>query len=461
MNSVLVGIIVYVLAQFALGAWISRKMTSEQDYILAGRQLGGTLVAFSVFATFFGAEAIVASTASIHEHGLSGALVDPIAYGLALLIVGVLFAARLRSRELVTFADFFRERFSPEVERLVVFMLLPGSLFWAAAQIRAFGQVLNANAGVGLGSAILLAGVLVAVYAVVGGLLADAVTDFLQGLVVLAGLLVLAIAVAGQTSGLWFGLDGVPAERLVLLQPDETGWLGIFEKVAIAVCGTIVAVEVISRFLGARSASIAAAGTVWGAGLYLMAGLVPMYLGLVGGSVLPDLREAEEIVPRLAEATLPLPAYIIFIGAIISAILSVVHATLHAPAAQISHNVVLRVRPQAQASTRLWTVRLTVAGLSAVACFLATTSDGIKELVETASAFGSAGVLVATVFGLFTKFGGGPSAYAAIVSGTAMWAWGKYVFALNTPYLVSIAFAVAVYVTFAVIEKRDPSQREG
>ena len=40
MNAVLIGMVVYVLAQFAVGAWVSRRMTTEADYILAGRRLG-------------------------------------------------------------------------------------------------------------------------------------------------------------------------------------------------------------------------------------------------------------------------------------------------------------------------------------------------------------------------------------------------------------------------------------
>ena len=75
---ILFGMIAYVLAQFAVGIWVSRRVKSESDYILAGRSLGPTLVAFSVFATWFGAEAIVATTAEVYDKGISGALVDPV-----------------------------------------------------------------------------------------------------------------------------------------------------------------------------------------------------------------------------------------------------------------------------------------------------------------------------------------------------------------------------------------------
>lgn len=50
-TTALAGILAYVVVQFAIGAWVSRRMTTEQDYIVAGRSLGPGLVAFSVFAT--------------------------------------------------------------------------------------------------------------------------------------------------------------------------------------------------------------------------------------------------------------------------------------------------------------------------------------------------------------------------------------------------------------------------
>ncbi len=170
---VLFAMIGYVLAQFAVGIWVSRRVKSESDYILAGRSLGPTLVAFSVFATWFGAEAIVATTAEVYDKGISGALVDPLAYGLAVVAAGFLYAAVLWRKGVTTFADVFRERFSPSVEKLVVIILLPGSVFWAAAQIRAFGQVLSSSSDMSLSNAIILAAVLVASYSVIGGLLAE------------------------------------------------------------------------------------------------------------------------------------------------------------------------------------------------------------------------------------------------------------------------------------------------
>jgi Na+/proline symporter len=457
MNAVFVAIIAYVLLQFAIGVWVSRHITSASDYILAGRQLGIGLVAFSVFATYFGAEAIVASGGAVYENGLSGALVDPFAYAAAIIIVGLLFAKSLWARGLTTFADLFRQRYSAGVERVVVVVLLPGSIIWAAAQIRAFGQVLAANSGMGLDTAIVLAALLVGAYSVIGGLLADSVTDVIQGLVVLAGLVILGGIVSATVGGVTTGLAQVEPARLRFYDPAE-GPLGTLEKIAIPICGTIVAVELISRFLGARTAEIAGRATALGGLLYLTIGLVPVFLGLMGPHLLSNVPDPEQIVARLAEVYLPGLLYIAFIGAIISAILSVVHAALHAPAAQISHNLIVKLAPGLTDRAKLWAVRLAVLVLSIVAFVIALTSEGIKELVETASAFGSAGVFVTTLFALFTRFGGPVSAYVSIASGMLVWAAGKYALALPTPYLLGLLSALAAYLAAALVEIRRSSR---
>jgi Na+/proline symporter len=450
MSAALAGMTGYVLVQFAIGVYVSRRMTSASDYILAGRSLGTGLVAFSVFATWFGAEAIVASAGEIYGAGLSGALTDPLSYGVAVIVVGALIAARVWGEGVTTFADVFARRFSPEAEKLFVLLLVPGSVFWAAAQIRAFGTILSSGAAMSLTTAIILAALLVGAYSVVGGLLADAVTDVIQGLAVIFGLLVLVGAVLVHFGGLGAALAAVEPERLALLGGAKSMAEKI-ESVAVALCGSIVAVEIVSRLLGARSAEVARRGTIIGGVMYLVLGLAPVLIGLVGPKLVPGLEAQDQIVARVAERLLPTFGFALFAGALISAILSVVHAALHAPAAQISHNLVGKTSsPEAG----LWRVRLTVLALSLVAFVLALSVSRIKELVEIASAFGSAGVLVAALFGLFTRLGGPRSAIAAMLTGLGAWAIGRFVLGTTMPYVTAIALSTVVYVAVALAERR-------
>ena len=122
----------------------------------------------------------------------------------------------------------------------------------------------------------------------------------------------------------------------------------------------------------------------------------------------------------------------------------------------MSHNLLLRLRPDAAERTKVRVARASVAALGLCAYFLAMRATHISDLVETASAFASAGLFVTLVFGLFTRMGGEVSAIAAMVGGAVVWLVGSSVFELEAPYLAGLAAAVAAYVAVAQFEKRSP-----
>jgi Na+/proline symporter len=99
-------------------------------------------------------------------------------------------------------------------------------------------------------------------------------------------------------------------------------------------------------------------------------------------------------------------------------------------------------------------VRLTVLALSVVALVLALTSERIKDLVEVASAFGSAGVFVAAAFGLFSSFGGARSAFASVVTGGVVWALGRFALDWTAPYITALIASTVAYVVVAQSEQR-------
>ena len=140
---VLAAVLLYLVAQLAIGVWISRRIASESDYLLAGRSLGPLLLTFSVFATWFGAETIIGSAGTTYGEGVTNASAEPYGYGLCLILLGAVFAVPLWRRGLTTLADLFRQRYSVGAERVAAIVLIPSSVLWAAAQVRAFGYVLS------------------------------------------------------------------------------------------------------------------------------------------------------------------------------------------------------------------------------------------------------------------------------------------------------------------------------
>jgi Na+/proline symporter len=454
MQPVLFGIAAYLVAQLAIGLAVSRRIASESDYLLAGHRLGVGLAAFSIFATWFGAETVVGAAGEMYSSGLSGGSADPFGYGLCLVVVGILIAAPLWRRRYTTFGDLFRDRYGAGVERLAVLLMVPTSVIWAAAQIRAFGQVVSASSDLNVDVAITAAAVFVVLYTVAGGLLADVVTDFIQGIAVIIGLALLLVAVTASSGGVTSFGELIDPARLGLFSPGENGLLGMIEAWAVPVCGSLLAVELLSRIMGCRSASTARNATLIGAAIYLCVGLIPVALGLAGPELVPGLEEPEQLIAILAQEHLTTFLYVLFAGALISAILSTVDSCLLAAGSLTSHNLILPLRPSLSEPAKVWTARGGVLFFGLVAYVIALGSTGILELVETASAFGSSGIFIVGMFGLFSRLGGARSAYAALVTGMVVWLAGELVLQVAAPYLLSLAAALLAYLGAAWLAPR-------
>jgi Na+/proline symporter len=444
-NLVLLCVLGWVLAQLLVGVLVSRRVASEDDYLLAGRSIGPWLASFSFFATWFGAESLIGTAGAIYAQGLSGGSSDPFGYSLCLVLMGVAFAAPLWRRRLTTLADLYRERYSPGVEKLVVVIAVPTSILWAAAQIRAFGQVLDASSGIGVELAIGVAAAVAIAYTALGGLRADVVTDLVQGIVIALGVLAVFAAVLagiGDLGAAWRAID--PA-RLQTLGGAGTPLLARVEAWAVPICGSVAAQELVARALACRSPRVARDSAVTGGGMYLVLGLVPVSIGLLGPHLVPDLAEPEQIFPRVAQLHLPIWVFAVFAGALVSAILSTVDSCLLAASALVTHNLVFRLRPGLGERRKLAISRAGVAASGVLASALALSADSIYELVEGASAFGGAGIFVTFALATWSRIGGPASAYAALLTGMAVWSLGKLFSDWSWPYLGSLFASAAAY----------------
>jgi Na+/proline symporter len=451
---VLAAVMGYVALQLVLGAWVSRRITTESDYLLAGRGLGFGMATLSLFATWFGAESCLGAAGAAYADGLGGTRGDPFGYTGCLLLMGAVYAVALRRSGAVTLGDVFRERFSPASERLVVAMTVPASILWGAAQIRAMGQVLASLSDFPLGATIPFAAAVVVIYTVSGGLRADVVTDFVQGLALIAGLVLLGVAVVWGLGGPAAAWSHVDPARLAFRSPGETGFAQRLEPWLVPVLGSVTAQEMASRVLACRTPALARRSALTAGVLYLAVGLIPVLLGLLGAGLVPGLADPEQVLPRLAQLHLPPWGVVLLIGALFSAILSTVDSNLLSASALVSHNVVLRAWPSDDERHRVRVARLCTLAAGLLAYALAFTRDSVYRLVEESSAFGGAGMFVAMTFGLLTRFGGRGAGLAAMATGIATQLAGTYLLHWRAPFTVSLAVSGVAYVGVALLESR-------
>jgi len=435
-----------VASQLLIAFWFSRRNRNEEDYLLAGRSLGPWMTTFAVFATWFGAETCIGAAGEAYARGLSGVIADPFAYTIGIVLTGVFFAAALWKRGLLTLADLFRNRYGAGVERLAALIMIPASVMWGAAQIRAFGQVLSSVSEFGLFAAITFAATVVVLYTVVGGMWANAVTDLVQGIVMVLGILLLGAVFVSIG-----GLDVVaaqPPQRFDFLH--ERTWLDALNTLAVPIFSTIAAQELAARVLASRSPQVARGATVAAGFLYLAIGLIPVVIGLGAVAFIGADADHEQMLSLFAQAQLPQPLYILFLGALVSAILSTLSGALLVAGALAGHNLVKPLFPGMSEAARLRADRGAVLVFGVIAYVIALASEGVYELVQQSSALGSSGILVMMVFALWGgRFGGSPSAYGALLAGTGVWLYCEHVLELPGAYIVSLAAAFVAYAALA------------
>jgi solute:Na+ symporter, SSS family len=447
----LAGLVGYLAVQLAIGFWASRRVRSEDDYLLAGRRLGPGLATFSIFATWFGAETCIGAAGRAHARGLSSTSAEPFGYGLCLLAMGAIYAVPLWRRKLTTFADLYGRRFSPVVERTAAVLLVPGSILWAAAQMRGFGHVLTTAAGFDPRVAVAVAAGFCILYTVFGGLLADATNDLVQGIVLTVGLSVLAVAVVlrlgGPAHAAFALVDAFSAPRLAAA--EATPLLATVEAWAIPVFGSALATELVSRVIACRSAEVARRSSYLAGALYIAVGSIPVAVGLLAHRLAAPVADAEQVLPAVAREVLPSAGYVLFAGALIAAILSTVDSTLLVASGLVSHNLLVPAFRIESQRTKVLLARVGVATFGVLAWWLAS-GHGVFELVEQASALGSTGTFVAATFGLFTPWGGPRTALATLVVGPIVYAAASAA-GWETPFLASLGAAFATYVTGATL----------
>lgn len=447
---------VFLLFQIGIALFASRFINTELDYLLAGRQLGLLFVTFSLFANWFGAETVLASSGAAAAEGLAGTRAEPFGYALCLLAFALFIAYPMRSQSYLTSADFYKERFGRLPEKISAMLVIPTSLIWAAAQVVAFAHILAAVVRIDFELALVLGTTLVVLYTMIGGFLGDVFTDFFQGICVIIGLLITAAFVVHALGGIEAASSHITPERLNLISPDITMVMQADEWM-IAIVGSLVSQEAISRFLGARSPSVARQACFIAAGMYFVFGMIPAFIGLAGAHIVAPGENTDGFLAELVKQILPQGAYYILLGVLLSAILSTVNSSLLSIGALAGHNLVIPLFPnmftEEEDKVRIQRFLVLVGGLFVY--IIAAGGDSIYTLIEMSSTFGSAGLVICLVFGLWTRFGGFWAGLAAMVFGALSTAVFQYVLELEGAYILSLLGALIIYCLVALAERND------
>jgi SSS family solute:Na+ symporter len=430
----------YLLVTIAIGLMAAKRVHNTADFAIAGRHLPLAMIVTTTFATWFGSETVLGIPAKFVQNGLSGVVEDPFGAGFCLILVGAFFAARLYSMTLLTISDYYRERYGRTVELLCSLMIMVSYLGWVSAQVTALGLVFHVLSGqaisVPLGMVIGVVSILA--YTLFGGMWSVAVTDFIQMIILVVGLSILAVFAADQAGGADKVIALATSQDMFRFWP-EPNFHDVVFFIASAITmmlGSIPQQDVFQRVMSARDLRAATRGPVLGGVFYILFAFVPMFLVVSALIIMPEKAQSliaedpQKVLPTLVMEHMPFVMQVLFFGALLSAIKSCASATLLAPSVTFTENIWRPLRPHQSDRQNLLTMRVTVLVFSALVLTYAIAMQGtsIYELVSGAYQVTLVGAFVPLLAGLFWARATTQGAVFSIVLG--LLAWGLF---LATP----------------------------
>ena len=432
-TTLIIFVALYLLGTLGLGMWAGRRIKNTADFAVAGRSLPLIMVITTTFATWFGAETVMGVPARFVQGGLNAVIEDPFGAGTCLILVGLFFATKLYKLNLLTIGDYYRQRYGKGIEVFCSVTIILSYLGWVAAQITALGLVFSVltNGVMAPATGMIIGTLAVLIYVVVGGFLAVAITDFVQMIVLVVGMTIIAFFAADLAGGADKVLAMAQHADLwrVLPEPTFTDIIFFFAAAITMMFGSIPQQDVFQRVMSAKDAPTARTGAVVGGASYILFGFVPMFIVAAAVVVMGDhamdiaKNDYQRLLPTFVMTKMPLVMQILFFGALLSAIKSTSSATLLAPSTSFVENILKNLRPGMTDRQQLFAMRVTIVVFAALVLTYAIAMQGtsIYELVSSAYQVTLVGAFVPLVMGLYWKRATTQGAILSIGAGIFVW----------------------------------------
>lgn len=425
-------VIAYWVISVAIGLWAALRVKSTADFAVAGRHLPFYMVTATVFATWFGSEAVLGIPATFIDGNLQSIVADPFGSALCLILVGLFFAAPLYRMKLLTIGDFYKRRYGRKVEVLTSLAIVVSYLGWVGAQITALGLVFNvvSQGAISQEMGMWIGSVTILIYTFFGGMWAVAITDLVQMIVIVLGLLYIGGEVSQMAGGVGTVIDHAAAAGKFEFWPnmDLKELIAFTAAACTMMLGSIPQQDVFQRVQSAKSEKIAVWGSVLGGSLYFMFAFVPLFIGYAATIIAPDMvkemmaSDSQLILPQFVMQHMPFFAQVLFFGALLSAIKGCASATLLAPSVSFSENILKPMLPPMSDKQTLMMMRIVTLVFTALVMVYALNSEAtIFGMVESAYQITLVGAFIPLAFGVYWRRATNQGALLSIFAGVAVW----------------------------------------
>lgn len=334
-------VLAYALAMLLLGWYGMRRARNQEEFLVAGRNLGPLCYLGTMAATVLGGAATVGTVRLGYIHGLSGFWLCAMLGG-GILVLNLFLAKPLLKLRIYTVTQVLERRYTPLARQASAAIMFIYALMLSVVSVLAMGTVIQVLFDLPFWSAILLGGGVVVIYSSIGGMWSLTLTDIVQFVIKTAGLMFVLLPICLTRVGGWDALVAkLPASAFAL---TTLGYDTILTYFLIYFFGILIGQDIWQRVFTARSEGVArVAGSL--AGVYcVIYGLVGALIGMCARVLLPDLADANNAFAAIVRSALPDGIRGLVIAAALAAMMSTASAGLLAAATTLTEDLLPRLR---------------------------------------------------------------------------------------------------------------------
>lgn len=433
-------LVIYVLGVTAFGVWFYKRASTPEGFTAANRRLPGWAVGLSIFGTYLSSISFVGLPGKAYG-GNWNFFVFSLSLPLAAWVAVRWFVPLYRARGDISAYAYLEARFGIWARLYAMTFYLLSQLVRMGAVMYFVALALTGLTGWDIKSIIIVSGVLITFYTIIGGIEAVIWTDVVQSIILTVGAAVCVLI-------LIFGMPAGPAQIFEIAAASDKFSLGSFSLIfvqptfwVVMLYGIVMNLQnfgidqsFIQRYHTARDLA-AARRSVWiGALAYLPISALFFFIGTAlfayyqaGAAVVPADLRADQVFPHFIVNSLPVGVTGLLIAALTAAAMSSIDTSMNSSATILLSDVYKRLlRPDASEATQMRFLRLTTLALgvagTATALFFTSYKDAFDAWWELAGVF-SGGMVGLFLLAAFSRRARAPQAIAAMVTGLLVIAW--------------------------------------
>ena len=395
-------ILAYLAVMLYIGYHSMKTVKTDEDFVLAGRNVGNIYIILSLFASFTGLSGLFGTPQYVYEYGIAGWWWWA-TFPIGVFIMGMTMAKLLRRRMHVTLPDVVDVNHSSKAVRVAASLVTVWNyLAWTAGQVAGIVLVITTFTDLNGTAAVIVAYIIIVLFTLLGGFRAVVYTDSLQAglFLVVLGLVIPAVlllhydvpeALAQTTSidGFYKLFGSVPAGTMI------TWWLlapaGFIDNMAL------------QRVFAAKDEKSAKGNITAAFLLMIIFGLILMFIGIMARFILPAGSDPASAMLNLSQLVLPKGMLGLLVAAFAGVAVSTASSTLLVCSSNLEQDVysVLRNTGKEKPASSLLVNRLFVVLVGLIALVLALKVPSVTQILMYGYSVYVPGLLLPVIAGSF------------------------------------------------------------